>query len=407
MKHFAASAGVLSVGLCMAGVARAHDGISVLYRFSRAAYSPYGNISLWHHQIFGTASAGGSEKCDHGQGCGAVYRLIPGAGSKRWVEETLYSFAGGADGGYPSTPVTVAPDGDVFGYTNTTTPGTIFRLVPPAQQGGSWSFQAIYTFQNGSDGNLTDVFAPLILDHGRLYGIASGGAPACQNYGCGSVFRLDPPAHGQSSWRLVTLYSFGANGRGAPSSIAGPDASGAFYVSTAYGHGAVVKLAARNGHADHWDGHIIATFPYSQYGYGAPRNLLLAGNGTLYGLDRAHGGDVFSLTPPADGNGGRWTLAELARIYGGGGYAPSSLAFGPGGSLIGVIYGDQDLYSGNAFQVSPPAGGSGPWTATVLWNFDDGPDQNPINIVADPHGKLFGVLSGGGYSNGTLFELRQ
>jgi hypothetical protein len=150
---------------------------------------------------------------------------------------------------------------------------------------------------------------------------------------------------------------------------------------------------------------VLATFHGGKFGYYSPYNLLLAPSGIIYGISSAHGGIVFSLTPPAGGDG-RWVKAELARIVAYGFYPASSLAFGPGGSLIGVIYGDQDIYFGNAFQLTPPEGGTGPWTYALLWNFNDGPDQNPDNVVAGENGDLFGVLSGGGYTNGTVFELR-
>ena len=401
MKHLTVSAALLCLGAVAAQPAQARDRISVLHQFDGSGAEPFGNITLWHRQIFGTTSYGGSRKCT--AGCGTVYRLKPGAGG-RWDFETLYSFKGGADGANPDAQLAVAQDGSVYGYTSATTQGTIFRLVPPAQENGAWAFQTIYTFKNGKDGNLLDVYAPLIVVGGRLYGIASGGSGVCQNYGCGSVFRLDPPAKGEMAWRLVTLYAFGMDGRGAPNGLTGPDAKGAFYASTSYHKGAVVQLAPGHGQADHWDGRVIASFPFSQYGFHVPYNLLLAANGMIYGIASAHGSDVFSLTPPSQG--GWWTLTELARFYSGGGYAPSSLAFGPAGSLIGVTYGDQDLYFGNAFQLSPPSGGTGPWTGTILWNFNNGPDQNPNNILAGAHGALFGVLSGGGYSNGTVFQLR-
>ncbi len=402
MKQLAAASAILCLtGFAATSAAQARDEITLIHQFDGSGYSPYGNVTLWHRQIFGTTSYGGINNCIIG--CGTVYRLSPAAGGTKWKFETLYRFTGGADGGNPYAQLTIGPDGGVYGYTNDYTQGTIFRLVPPARQGGSWIFQTLYIFKNGADGNLSGVSSPLILRGSHLYGVASGGSQTCINTGCGSVFRLDPPAPGQTVWRLVTLYAFsGMDDRGAPNGLVGPDAAGAFYASTSFGKGAVVQLAPAHGHANHWHARIISSFPYSKYGYHIPYDLLLSASGTLYGLAFDHGGDFFSLTPPS--GAGRWIRTEIARYYSHG-YLPSSLAFGPGGSLIGVTYGDQDLYFGDAFQLSPPAGGSGPWTPTLLWNFDQGPDQNPNNIVAGENGELFGVLSGGGYGNGSIFEL--
>jgi hypothetical protein len=42
---------------------------------------------------------------------------------------------------------------------------------------------------------------------------------------------------------------------------------------------------------------------------------------------------------------------------------------------------------------------------TELWNFNRGPDRNPLNVVLGRGGNLFGVLEGGDSTNGSLFEL--
>jgi hypothetical protein len=81
------------------------------------------------------------------------------------------------------------------------------------------------------------------------------------------------------------------------------------------------------------------------------------------------------------------------------------LAEGAAGSLIGAIEGDFDFFAGSVFQLTPPAGGGG-WTYSELWNFNHGPDRNPLNVVTGLGGNLFGVLEGGDSSNGSLFELR-
>jgi uncharacterized repeat protein (TIGR03803 family) len=57
---------------------------------------------------------------------------------------------------------------------------------------------------NCSDGNLP--FAGLIADEeGALYGTTAGGVA---NSGNGTVFKLTPPAKGQTAWTETVLYSF-------------------------------------------------------------------------------------------------------------------------------------------------------------------------------------------------------
>jgi uncharacterized repeat protein (TIGR03803 family) len=61
----------------------------------------------------------------------------------------------------------------------------------------------LYSFQGGSDGN--DPEAGLIFDkEGALYGTTSGRGSG----GNGTVFKLTPPAKGQTQWKETVLYSF-------------------------------------------------------------------------------------------------------------------------------------------------------------------------------------------------------
>ena len=76
-----------------------------------------------------------------------------------------------------------------------------------------------------------------------------------------------------------------------------------------------------------------------------------------------------------------------------------------GGSLIGAVRGDVDFFAGAVFQLTPPSAG-GACTYTQLWDFNRGPDRNPLNVVTGRGRNLFGVLQGGDSTSGSLFELR-
>jgi hypothetical protein len=380
----------------MPGGAREPDRIKVLYQFGADGNMPYAGIVFQNNAIYGTTAYGGSPNCGQ-SGCGSIFRLTPSGGS--WQHETLYTFQGGADGGYPAAPVTVGDDAVVYGYTGTTTAGSVFKLTP-VNHGTYWNYQLIYSFPGGGKGNLTYVAAPLLLRNGTLFGVASGGAKRCRPAGCGILFRLEHPFTDKPVWTEHVLYRFtGQDHDGEPTGISGFDSAGGLYVSLAYHGGSIVRLAPRPEHTHGWTEQLLATF-HGKPGTYTVGNLVLSPSGTLYGT---FGHDVFSLTQVQ--SAGPWTKTKLATV-GVQGYPPTSLAPGPDGSLIGTIYGDQDLYFGNAFQLTPPSSGTGDWDVTQLWNFNRGPDQNPNNIVQGRNGTLVGVLSGGGYTNGTVFALK-
>src|SRR5208282_6432595 len=60
--------------------------------------------------LYGTTTTGGPADC------GTIFRLSQkGSG---WILSTLYSFAGGSDGCYPMSGVTIGPDGGLYGATS-------------------------------------------------------------------------------------------------------------------------------------------------------------------------------------------------------------------------------------------------------------------------------------------------
>jgi hypothetical protein len=137
-----------------------------------------------------------------------------------------------------------------------------------------------------------------------------------------------------------------------------------------------------------------------------PGDLVLAPNGALFGLavaTSAAGGLVYQLAPPATATGG-WTRTVVAFVKDHG-YGPNSLALGAQGTLIGAVEGDFDFFAGSLFQLTPPAAAGALWTFTELWNFNRGPDRNPLNAVLGRAGDIFSVLNGGDSSDGSVVEL--
>jgi hypothetical protein len=113
---------------------------------------------------------------------------------------------------------------------------------------------------------------------------------------------------------------------------------------------------------------------------------------------------VFHLTPPAAA-AFPWTRTTIAAISDHQ-YGPVSLAVGDGGSLIGAVEGDFDFFAGSVFELTPPSTGV-TWNYTELWNFNRGPDRNPLNVVTGLGGNLFAVLQGGDSTSGSLVELNR
>lgn len=398
-----ASAASLVAGLSIAATTSHAEMATDLFQFDGASgYDPQGGVVTdANGTIYGATTIGGTGSCFGGAGCGTVYALSPPPqGSDQWVLNVLYNFQNGKDGSFAQAQLTVDPaNGVVYGYTSGGTPGTVFALVPPANPGGVWTFQLLYAFTGKNDGNLEDVHSPLILSSGSLYGIASGGSKACGQLGCGSVFELTPPQSGNGSWIETKLINFkGIKTSGLPTWIAGFDTGGSLYISTALGNGAVVQLSPSAGT---WDETVITKFKGGSSGSN-PSSLVLAPNGTLYGLaNKTRASSVFAL---ARSPGSGWTRTKIADISDHK-YGPVSLAAGPNGTLIGAITGDVDFFAGSVFQLTPPENGNN-WTYAELWNFNRGPDRNPNNVVTGLDGNLFGVLNGGNSGNGSLFKLQ-
>jgi uncharacterized repeat protein (TIGR03803 family) len=270
---------------------------------------------------------------------------------------------GTTDGSHPRQ-LFLGPDalyGTTDGYgSDPAGNGTVFSLTPPRKPGGTWSEATLYTFMNGSDGNIP--YGGVVMDgDGVLYATAFyGGA-----FGGGTVISLTPPKTREGAWTETTIYAF-----------SGPD----------------------------------GYFPYV--------GLTIGSGGALYGTTQYGGssfnGTVFSLTPPK-WHGGAWTEAVLHSFTGtdGDGYNPSGvLLVGPNGVLYGTTAGGGDYYSGTVFSLAPPTSKGGLWTETVLHSFDGTDGDNAVGGLAIGQGLgeglvLYGTTGGGGASNqGTVFDLR-
>ena len=147
----------------------------------------------------------------------------------------LYSFQGRPDGVAPLAGLIADKQGALYGTTTgggTVNNGTVFKLTPPAKGQTVWTETVLYGFKGGSDGGYSD--AGLIADNsGTLYGTTNGGGIGND---AGTVFKLTPPAKGQTTWTETVLYRFCSlpNGSDGVTPLAGliADKQGALYGTT-------------------------------------------------------------------------------------------------------------------------------------------------------------------------------
>ena len=178
--------------------------------------------------LYGTTFEGGSAPNNFG----VVYQLV--ATSRGWMENVLYNFTAGNDGGFSNGGLVFDASGNLYGttsYGGAGGGGTIFELSPP----GTWTtFTPTYSF-SGSGGCSIGGSGPgpeaaLTIDSaGNLYGTTCGGGT--NRYG--NVFELKPSNGG---WIYTDLYDFtdGSDG-GYPVSNAVCDSAGNLYGTASEG----------------------------------------------------------------------------------------------------------------------------------------------------------------------------
>jgi uncharacterized repeat protein (TIGR03803 family) len=215
--------------------------------------------------------------------------------------KVLYTFTGGADGGFPQSSLIEDAAGNLYGTAEL---GGNLDCAPPGGCGTVFELTTagklivLHTFVGGTDG--ASPYAALLMDAaGNLYGTTSagGGAKGCFGNGCGTVFKIDPKGN------ETVLYRFqgGADG-GLPYSTLIMDTAGKFYGTTqaggdlscglgSTGCGTVFKMTKTGKET------VLYSFKGGADGaYPGNESLVLDSKGNLYGTT-SDGGDV-SCNPP-------------------------------------------------------------------------------------------------------------
>lgn len=363
-------------------------------------------------------------------------------------ESVLWSFCQSNcnDGQDPQGALVFDSAGNLYGATSlggSGFSGTIFELSPVS--GGGWSFSVLYSFQFGTgDGNFPN--GSLILDRaGNLYGTTSKGG----THGQGTVFELSPSTGG--NWTETILYNFGGFPSDGQFPVAGlvRDQAGNLYGTTytggitngscaylggARGCGIAFELSPLSG--GQWTETILHSFQGGSDGYDPESNLVLDGNGNLYGTTLVGGesgcqnssevgcGTVFQLSR----SGNSWTEKILYSFqeFGTGGKTPAGgVILDAAGNLFGAteyggyngggFCGSISVGCGVVFELSPSQGG---WTETIVHSFrgsQSGLRDGALptaGLSMDRSGRLYGTTNlggnpafGNGVGDGTAFRL--
>jgi uncharacterized repeat protein (TIGR03803 family) len=404
---------VATVLVCAANPVSAQT-FTVLHTFAGApdGSSPFGGLVADRNgNYYGTTQFDGTSDG------GTVFELSPPAESGgEWTETVIWNFARGADGEEPSFQLVMDGEGNLYGETQSGgNPkcgcGTVFVLARPKTPGGKWTKRVIYTPTGGSGAVL---YGGLALDStGAVYGTQF----IRGTFNRGLAFKITPTTGG--GFMETTLYNFGATTTDSAEPF-GPvtlDSNGNLYgVSKGGGTnnlGTAYKLTPPSTGTGLWSNSVLYSFATGDPGCNPEGNVVLDKAGRLYGQTTSCGGTanngvIFRLTPSAE-SGTPWTESILHTFSttDGGGLFPS-LSFN---TKTETLYGTS-FYGGGAgganglvFQLTPPAGGAGAWTETVLYTFGSSNGGGPLGpLVWDANGVLYGTaygLSG----DGTIFSI--
>jgi hypothetical protein len=347
--------------------------------------SPFGGLTVDStNNLYGTTAYGGTGGClllGGPVGCGTVYEMSPPqAKGGAWTYTVLYSFKGGKDGYLPMGNLVFDANGNLYGATyygggygicdQGIYPycGTIFELSPPKARGDAWTEKVLYSFKSGTDG--ADPNGNLVFDKkGGLYGTTffggNQGCPQDGGVGCGTVFKLSPPATEGHGWGYEVLYRFN-NG---PQSVQGD-------------------------------------------GVNPAAGVVLGKDGVIYGTTErgvTYDGTLFALSPPAR-RSKQWR--ETILHYFGIGFDavfPGAIAFDSAGNLCGAAPGGSH-FRGAIYRLRLSKKGDSSNYA-ILYSFLGSPDgyQPDSGIIFDSAGNYYGTTQLGGTGScqngcGAVFE---
>jgi uncharacterized repeat protein (TIGR03803 family) len=338
--------------------------------------------------LYGTTHDGG------GPGQGTVFKL-----TAKGKEIVLYSFQGYPDAAHPQAGLVRDAAGDLFGtttyYGGAFLWGAVFKVTKARKEA------VLYSFTGGADGGYPT--GGVVRDAaGNLYGttVDGGEGSGCYYGGCGTAFKLD------ASGKETVLYSFtvGSDGE-SPAAGLVRDSVDNVYGTTFYGGNAACNKGGNSGCGTVFtvtksgDETVLYAFSGGTDGAYPYAGLLRDAKGNLYGTT-SEGGDLKCAPPYGCGTVFKLTkagkLTVLHRFTGGVDGA------GPNGGLIrdpaGNLYGASGGGNGRVFKLTKAR------KLTVLYRFTGGVDGAGPNggLIRDAEGNLYGTTIGGGDLNCNL-----
>jgi len=388
---------VSSLGLIAGAAPPAGGGYKVLHRFGSGtdgAY-PYTDLIAVHGTLYGDTYDGGADND------GTLFALDPTTGK----EQVLYAFKGNSDGADPIAGL-IDVKGTLYGtslnggtgtnncdYDRVAGCGTVYALT--LKTGAE---RVVYSFQGGADGGYPE--ASLINVGGTLYGTTAGGGSTNCGGGCGTVFSVDIRTGAKT-----TVYSFqGGTSDGFSPVSALTSFNGLLYGTTAMGGatdgGTLFAIQPSDGTERILHSFSVAATPSSP--------LTLAGNvfyGTTNSGGAYEVGAIFAFDP---GNGAFSNLLSFQNsstgAYPEGGltasngllYGTTSVGGDPNDCDIGLVPG-----CGTVFSFNPKTG-----VEKILYSFQGFTDgANPVNSLARSGQYLFGTTVYGGKKGENCFEI--
>jgi hypothetical protein len=164
----------------------------------------------------------------------AIYKLTPPLpGATAWTVTNIKQLNSG--------PIRSSLIMDRNGALYGTRLNNVFMVAPPKGKSTKWTSKILASFSGATRATLGQNLSGVIMDaSGALYGLTenggTGSGPNCDRYGCGTLFKLSPPAAGQTKWSVSIL----VGSSGGRNLSAGPD-------GTLYGIGPVKVTGSAAG----------------------------------------------------------------------------------------------------------------------------------------------------------------
>jgi uncharacterized repeat protein (TIGR03803 family) len=182
-------------GLTMSGKER----IVYSFKWGSDGAAPIAGLTVLHGALYGVTWVGGLKTtCRNflSKGCGTMFEV-----STSGNERVLYRFKDGKDGTLPEGRL-LARNGELFGTANKGGKrgcgGAGCGIICKLNNAGV--DQVLYRFKGGSDGG--NPSAGVISIGGALYGTTTQGGSGCEQSGCGTIFKAT------ASGRETILYRF-------------------------------------------------------------------------------------------------------------------------------------------------------------------------------------------------------